>query len=278
MKKLSYFICLALALCLLLPLTACKKAPEEQTARVISGDSIALAGESIATPEEANALFSVFEGLRVPDEALRAYESILRRVAYAFSEENDWSIPAEKDPGLPLFLVAAFGEDNSELRVDYAALEEGLRGKLTPEGEAYLAERKADEAQSLWVNGYLQVSYDELAEIIVRKAAFEARCPNFVTPWTEDMPDWIYLTCAMDLLEEYLHGNKTVGHPGADFRNGPIDPEVRASFESFLSNEAYKSCAYYNSVKAVYDLLEANAWEYDDDLRAEIDALLEGLK
>jgi len=228
------------------------------------------------SPAKAAALLPRLTGLvTVPDEALRAYVSTLRRVAYEFSEENDWAIPDGKDPNLPLFYIAIFDEGGSqELRVAYDVLEEALRGRLSAGGAAWLAELLADSAENLWVNGYLQVTFDELAAIIVRKAAFETYHPGFVTQWTDETSDWEYITTAMDLLEEYLHGNKTVGHPGADFRNGSIDPEVRASFEGFLANAAYKDCVYYDAVQAVVNLLDANGWEYDYELREGIDGIL----
>ena len=116
---------------------------------------------------------------------------------------------------------------------------------------AWLAELAADGAEAL---GYLQAPFDGLAAIIVRKAAFETNYPGFVTQWTDETPDWEYFTTAMDLLEEY--------------------PEVRASFERFLANEAYKGCVYYDMVRAVHDLLEGNGWAYDYEVREEIDGLL----
>jgi len=275
-------LCLCLALGLLAVLSACKTTPKPQpttresiTTAVIDGSFLPDA-QSAKSPAEAAALLPRLTAPgAVPDEALRAYVSCLRRTAYEFTEENGWYIPGDKDPGLPLFRIAVFDEGGSHaLLVAYDALEEALRGKLSEGGAAWLAELTADGAENLWSYGYLQAPFDELAQIIVRKAAFETKYPGFISQWTEETPDWDYTTTAMDLLEEYLHGNKTVGHPGADFRNGPIDLEVRASFEGFLANAAYKDCVYYGMVRAVVDLLEANGWEYDYALREEIDLLL----
>ena len=287
MKKI---LCLCLALCLLACLSACKKTPIPEittrenitattTAAVPADDAFLPDAQAAGTPGQAAALLPRLTALgAVPDDWLRAYVGCLRRTAYEFSEENDWYIPEDKDPELPLFRIAIFDEGSSHaLVVAYDALEEALRGRLSPGGAAWLAELTADGAETLWVNGYLQVSFDELAEIIVRKAAFETQYPGFIVQWTEETPDWDYTTTAMDLLEEYLHGNKTVGHPGADFRSGPADPDVLASFQGFLENAAYRNCVYYDTVRAVYDLLEGNGWEYDDELREEIDALLGGL-
>ena len=288
MKKL---FCLCLALCLLAGLSACKKTPKPeittrenattresvttQSMQAIDPEDVLSASIGIDTPEQADAFLSYFDGYFVPDEALRAYVSCLRRTAYAFTEENDWYIPEDRDPELPLFRVEAFDEGESHaLLVSYGALGEALRGRLSEGGAAWLAELAADGAEALWSYGYLQVSFDELAGIIVRKAAFETKHPGFITQWNDETPDWDYTTTAMDLLEEYLHGNKTVGHPGADFRNGPADPDVIASFEAFLANEAYRDCVYYDMVRAVYGLLEANNWAYDDEVREGIDGVL----
>ena len=282
MKKL---LCLCLALCLLACLAACKKIPAPvpathatvtTTAAPALDPAFLSDAQAAATPGEAAALLPRLAALSaVPDEVLKAFVSTLRRTAYEFTEEYDWAIPAEKDPKLPLFYIAVFDEGgSSELCVAYNVLEEALRGRLTEGGAAWLAELIADGAEELWVNGYLQVSFDEFAAIIVRKATFETKYPGFVTQWDDETPGWEYFTTAKDLLEEYLHGNKTVGHPGSDFRNGPIDAEVRASFEAFLANAAYRDCVYYDAVQAVADLLEGNNWEYDYELREEIDLLL----
>jgi hypothetical protein len=233
---------------------------------VASRDSALAAIRADSGTGRADSSFALFRGqfaLRAESVGTAIYQNQpLQHWIWRVSAEGWTDLDSASADSLRRFLAARglraeFSEGSAYASENTAAMGPLFERYLSPAMRDFLAIRRAEEAEGYSEDAGLRISWDQLAERIVRWERFLDANPGFLL--VDEGRFWygsylaVYLT-GMDNSRVFESPRET------------LDPRVRASYERFLTRHAESGTAQL--VRGYLDVLGRNGWRAEPDVAA----------
>jgi hypothetical protein len=193
-----------------------------------------------------------FEGM-LPDEAVSGFLEFLGRIVGSLCDDhwNDEAFAgALGDDGL---ISTRHGESGIGYSTNYGAMRAALNNRLSEAYGRYLELTETYFSYYLVDDMAMMISWDDLAQYIIDWSVFKISYPRFLDIETVDsdirLGVILYAGC-------FILDNTPVIYKNA------LSKDVRASYESFLSDPASGDALYYDDIAALYKVWKDNGFKY----------------
>jgi predicted secreted protein len=158
-----------------------------------------------------------------------------------------------------------YGEGGIGYGANYGSVRAAVGGRLSEAYDRYL------ELCETYFSGYmvddmaLMISWDDLAQFLIDWSVFRISYPRFIEIDTVDsvIRFGLYLYAGCYNLDNT---------PVIEYDN-TLSPEVKASYEKFLSNPASGDVLYCDDIERLYEVWTVNNFEYTQDVQDFIEEL-----
>ena len=198
------------------------------------------------------------------DEAVSDFIAFVAEAGYYLFDDHWNDHVFAEGLGEDSLISPRFSESGIGYDVHYSALRARLQGRLSEAYDRYLTLCEKYFSAYIVDDLALMMTWEDMAHFLIDWSVFRTSYPRFLK--AEIVDDdirfglFLYAGC-FDL----------VNTPVID--ENRLSPDVKASYEMFLSHPSSGDCLYYDDIAHLYDMWKTNDFMYTEQVQAAIKAL-----